>query len=254
MRSLLAAEGYKLLRSKVLGLLLAGVAALAVIDAVSAYFLQDSLVRGGTAVSALADQSSFLSLFIAAFVGFFVASEFQTGAIRNVLALGKDRVAVATAKVLVACVAIAALFAVLSIVATLAFSVAVGFGDKSPGEFVLFFAWMFALQLVYQLPLAAIFTMFALLTRNTGLTLLCSIGYVIGVLALGAFLNAYPGGALKPGLRLFPQYYVSELYLTEPDVLNLDPAFLLSGLAISAIYFAVAFAIACLVFRRSDVK
>lgn len=254
MNALVRAEWYKLRRSKALGLILVGVAVLAVTDAVSAYLLQDTPVRGHNAVSALSDQSSMLSLLIAAFVGFFVASEFQNGSIRNVLALGKGRVAVAIAKLLAVCIAIAAMFAVLSVVATVAFTVARGFGDQTAPEFLWFFAAMLLLQLAYQLPQAAVFTMFALLSRNTGITILCSIGYVIAVLALGGFLNAYPGGALKPGLRLFPQYYVSELYLTELDTLNLDPSFLLSGFLVSALYFAVACLIAFAVFRRSDVK
>ena len=254
MKSLVAAEWYKLRRSKVLAIVLAGVSALAVVDALSAYFLQDSLLRGDNAVSALADQSSFLSLWIAAFVGFFVASEFQTGAIRNVLALGKGRTAVALAKLFSACVAVAAILAVLGLVATVAYTAAVGFGDKTAGEFLAFFAVNFVLQVAYQLPQAAVFTMFALLSRSIGLTILFSIGYVIFVLALGGFLNAYPGGALKVGLRFFPQYYVSELHLTEPDVLNLDPSFVLTGLAVAAAYMVVATAIACAVFRRSDIK
>ena len=96
--------------------------------------------------------------------------------------------------------------------------------------------------------------MFALLSRSIGMTILFSIGYVIFVLALGGFLNAFPVGALKPGLLLFPQYYVSELYRTEQDLLNLDPSFVLTGLAVAAAYMVVATAIACAVFRRSDIK
>lgn len=254
MRSLIAAESYKLLRSEALGFVLAGVALLALIDAVSAYFLQDSPVRGHNAIALLADQSSMLSIWIAAFVGFFVASEFQNGAIRNTLALGKGRVAVVLAKLFASCLGVAAIFAVVAVVATAAYSAALGFGDRTAGQFLAFFAWNYVLQLAYQLPLAAVFTMVALLSRNAGLTVLFSMGYVIAILALGAFLNAYPGGVLKPGLKLFPQYYVSELYLTETDTLNLDASFVLTGLLVSATYFVVACIIAALVFRGSDVR
>jgi ABC-2 type transport system permease protein len=254
MRSLIAAEWYKLRHSTVLGVVLLGVAAIAVADALSAYFLQDSPVRGATAVSILGDQSSFLSVWIAAFVAFFVASEFQSGAIRNVLAFGKGRTAVALAKLFSVCVAVVAMLAVMGVVATVAFSAALGFGDKTWGEFLGLFIATFVLQAVYQLPQAAIFTMFALLSRSVGMTILFSIGYVIFVLALGGFLNAFPGGALKVGLRFFPQYYVSELYLTETDLLNLGPAFVLTGVAVSAIYFVVATLIAGAVFGRSDIK
>ncbi len=110
-----------------LAIVLLGVAAVATVEVLSAYFLQESLVRGDNAVSVLADQSSFLSLWIAAFVGFFVASEFQTGAIRNVLALGKARTAVALAKLFAACVAVTTILVVLGLVATLGYTAAVGF-------------------------------------------------------------------------------------------------------------------------------
>jgi ABC-2 type transport system permease protein len=254
MNPLLAAEWFKLRRSRVFALILAGAAAVTAIDVLTAYFLQETVLRGHNAVAVLASQSSFLSVWIAAFVGFFIAGEFPTGAVRNVLALGKDRTAVLFAKLCSACVGVFAIFAVVSFVATLGYSLALGFGDSTLGAFAGRFVAVFLLQLVFHLPQAAVFTMFALLSRSTGVTILLSIGYVIAVLATGGFLNAFPGGSLKAGLQLFPEYYISKLFSAATNELNLDPAFLMRGAAVCAAYCLVATFIAAVAFRRSDVK
>jgi ABC-2 type transport system permease protein len=193
-------------------------------------------------------------VWIAAFVGFFIAAEFPTGAVRNVLALGNDRTAVLFAKLASACLGVVAIFAAVSLVATVGYSLALGFGDSSIAVFLGRFAAVFVLQVFFHLPQAAVFTMFALLSRSTGMTILLSIGYVIAVLATGGFLNAFPGGSLRGGLQWFPEYYISKLLSAASNELNLDAAFLLPGLAVCAAYCFAATLIAGIAFRRSDVK
>jgi ABC-2 type transport system permease protein len=248
MTALIAAEWYKIRHSRVLMIILAGITAQTALQIVASSSLQETML-GQNGVTMLAENSSLLALWFAAFVGFFIASEFQNGTIRNVLALGKDRTQVFLSRLLSACIASAAIFAIVSLVATVGFSAAFGFGDIAPGEFLSSFAWTFSMQLVYQFTYAAVFTMFAFLSRNPGMSIILSVAYMIFVFASGGFLNNYPGGSLKFALQFYPQHYISEF-----STLSGDPSFITNGLIVSAVYIISAFAIAFTVFKNSDVK
>ena len=244
MTTLIVSEWYKILRSRALAIILVGVAAFTFIQVLSSYFMQEFLL-GQNSVAEIGRNSSILSLGMAAFVGFFVASEFQYGTMRNVLALGKNRMHVFLSKVLSACVAVAAIIAVFSIAGTVGFSMAFGFGDMALGEFSRFFVWNFSMQLLYHLTLAAIFTMFAFLSKSPGMTILLSVGYVIATLAIAGFLNNFPGGTLKFALEFFPQYYSSNI-----DDLSGELAFITDGVIVSVAYIALACIIGVAVFKK----
>ena len=248
MTPLIRAEWYKLRRSKLLGMILAGVAVQTVIQIVSSYVLREPSL-GQNGVLMLADNSSLLCVWIAAFVGLFIASEFQNGTIRHSIALGRDRTHVFLSKVFSAAIGVTAIFAVVSGVATLGFGAAFSFGELAVGEFLRFLTWNFVMQLLYHFTFAAVFTMLAFLGKNPGMTVLLSIGYVIAILAIGAFLNNYPDGGLKYALEVFPQYYISEF-----GTISGDPVGITNGVIVSAAYIALALIIGCTVFNKSDIQ
>ncbi|MDR2418445.1 MAG: ABC transporter permease [Treponema sp.] len=69
--------------------------------------LEEEPVLGQIAISKICDASPFLCIWLSSFTGFFIATEFQNGTIRNTLALGKKRSSVYLAKlaaVFLACI------------------------------------------------------------------------------------------------------------------------------------------------------
>lgn len=165
MTMLISAEWYKLLRGKVLAVILAGVTAQTLLFQVLKQYAKsdEPPVPGQFGVMVLVDTATFLQVWLLAFVGYFVASEFQNGTMRNTLALGKNRTHVYLSKLLFAFIAIAAIFATVSIVSTAGLSAVSGFGDMTFNEFWRFFTLNFFMQLLYHLTFAAVFTMFAFL-------------------------------------------------------------------------------------------
>lgn len=245
MTTLISAEWYKLLRSKVLAVILAGITAETLLQVLLKTYDKEP-IPGQFGVTVATDASVILQVWLIAFVGYFVASEFQNGTMRNILALGKNRTRVYLSKLFSASIAIAAIYATVSIVATAGFSVAFGFGDMTFNEFWRFFTWNFSMEILYHLTFAAIFTMFAFLSRSLGMTILLGIGYWIVMLFLPGLLSTM---GLDFAVKYLPQYYIGAF-----KGLSGDPAFITKGLIASAAYFVLTSIIGCIVFKKSDIK
>lgn len=242
MTTLLSAEWYKLLRGQVLAVILAGVTAQTLL--LQVVILTPVPAQFG--VLFLADTSIFLQVWLLAFVGYFVASEFQNGTMRNILALGRNRTQVYLSKLLFTFIAIAAIFAAVSIVSTAWLSAAAGFGDMTYNEFWRFFASNFFMQLLYHLTFAAVFTMFAFLSRSLGMTLLLGIGYWIVKWNLPMVLSRL---GLAFAIKYLPDHYIGMFGQS-----NGDPAFITQGMIVSVAYIVITSIIGCIVFKKSDIK
>lgn len=248
MKALVKSEWFKIRHDKPFKIILISVVILMIIQIISEYHLQVEITLGQYSIAKIGQNSALLSLFIAAFVGLFTASEFQNGTIRNTLALGISRQLVYLSKMFAACVAVFAILSFVSVVNTIGNSIAFGFGDMSFVDFLLFFAWNFISQVLFHSTYAAVFTMFAFLSKSSITTVLLSVGYVIVVLATGGFFNAFPGGGLKFLLEYFPEYYMSEI----SDLASLS--FIVKGIAVSGSYIILSSIIGSKAFLRSDIK
>ncbi|HYG60231.1 MAG TPA: ABC transporter permease [Symbiobacteriaceae bacterium] len=253
MTTLISSEWYKLIHNKLLALILAGVALQTMLQVQGEYAMEKA-VLGQYGVAMVADSSWFLVIWIVAFVGFFVASDFQNYTVRNVLALGKNRTQIFLSKLLAACIAVTAIFATASIVNTVGYTLAFGFGDMSFGEFLRFSSWNFLMQLLFHLTFASVFCLFAFLSRNPGGTILLGIGYMVGEMLAMGFMANYPGNVLAFAVDYFPSYYIGRFFHPVKHILNLDPAFIRQGIIVSLAYIVVPCIIGCAVFKRSDVK
>ena len=249
MNTLILAEWYKILHSKTLGLILIGVAALTSLEILSSYLMQETHVLGQNSIIKLGEGMSMHALWIAAFAGFFIASEFQNGTIRNVIALGKDRTHILLSKIFSACIAVVAILAINGIVAIIGLTAAFGFGDMTIGEFSRLSVWSFFMQVIYHSTYAAVFTMLAFLSKNSGMTILLCVVYEIATLAIGGFLNNFPGDSLSFALQFFPQYYASEI-----DDFGFNLTFIVNGIIISVVYLVASSMIGSVAFKKSDIK
>lgn len=244
MTRLMTSEWYKIRRSKLLALILVGIAAQTVFQVWTSY--TDHFVNlGQTGLLKMAENSILLCMWIAGFIGLYTAPEFQQGTLRNVLALGKNRSHVYLSMLLSSSIAIAAILAVVSIVATVGLTAAFGFGDMALGDFLRFFFWNYLMQLLYHLSFAALFCMFAFICKSPGITILLGIGYTVASFALTGFLDKH----LPVALDYLPQTYISGF-----TYFSSDPAFVVRGLFVSAAYFVITWIVGSIVFKKSDIK
>ncbi|MGO4546382.1 ABC transporter permease [Paenibacillus sp. 2TAB23] len=247
MTSLIYAEWYKLLRGKVLAIILACVTAQTVIQVLGQYTTTgEPPFPGQLGVLVAANGSFLLQLWLSAFVGYFVASEFQNGTMRNIVSLGKNRTHVYLSKLFSACVAITAIYAMITIVATAGFSAVFGFGDMAINEFTSFFTWNFFMQVLYHLTYAAIITMFAFVSRSLGMTIILGFGYMLVMLFFPGFLSRV---GLEDMEEYLPGYYISGF-----GQLSGDPSFVAKGIIVTAAYFVITCIIGCIIFNKSDIK
>ncbi|HYF94320.1 MAG TPA: ABC transporter permease [Symbiobacteriaceae bacterium] len=254
MTTLISSEWYKIIHSKLLAWILTGVTAQSLLEVQGAYAVEKTPVLGQRAVAMVADGSAFLAIWIVAFVGFFVAADFQTSTLRNVLALGKNRTHVFLSKLIAACIAVTAIYATVTIVKTVGYTVAFGFGDMPVGEYLRFSSWNFFMQLFFHLTLASLYCLFAFLGKNPGMTILLGIGWLIGELVVMHFFESYPGRVLAFAAEYFPSYYIQRFYHPVKQTLNLDPAFIRQGIIVSLAYLVVPTVVGCALFKRSEVK
>ena len=209
MKQLVQAEWYKIQRSKTLRYLCIAIFVGNSISVISSVIVKETFSWGQSGVLQIG--SSMNAIWFGAFAGFFIASEFQNGSIRNVLSLGKNRVCVFIAKVISMLIAITIMLFVLAVSLTICFTITSEFGTMAVGAFIPYFILNFFNELIFHLPYAGFFTMFAFLTKKPGLTILLSFGYEFLVLATGAILQNYPGKNLKFLLQYFPQYYYTKI-------------------------------------------
>ena len=247
MKNLLKAELYKLSRSRTLFYLMLllfltntfGIITNTLLKTYTMYG-QDAIFQAGTSVNAM---------WFGAFAGFFIASEFQNGGIRNILALGKNRAYVFMAKVISMILCIAILLCVIVIVQIIGNSIVTGFGSKSLIEFTVFLLKNFTHLVVFHLAYAGFFTMFAFITQKAGLTILFSFCFEALILVCGGFFENFKGMNLKPFLQLFPHYYYTKI-----DFNLTNDQFFVNGYIVCLLYFLVPVIISILIFKRTDIK
>lgn len=247
MKNLLKAELYKLTRSKtllylILLLLVTNTFGIITNNLLKNYILlgQNGIFQAGSSVNAM---------WFGAFAGFFIASEFQNGSLRNTLALGKNRLQVFMAKTVSLAVSISMLLLVIILVQTLGNTIVNGFGNMPASEFLVFFIKNFLHICIFHLPYAGFFTMFAFLSQKPGITILCSFCYETLILIFGGFFENFKGQNLKPYLQLFPQYYYTKI---EYNLSNQQ--FFINGYLVCLLYFLIPVAISIFIFRKMDVK
>lgn len=247
MKNLLKAELYKLCRSKTLLYLMLLLFVTNTFGIITNFLLkkyvllgQNGVFQAGTSVNAM---------WFGAFAGFFIASEFQNGGIRNALALGKDRGKVFMAKIFSMIICIAILLFVIVVVQTIGNSIVNGFGEMPVGEFAVFFLKNFFHTVVFHLSYAGFFTMFAFLTQRPGLTILLSFCFEAIILVSGGFFENYKGQNLKPFLKLFPQYYYTKI-----DHNLSNQQFFVNGYAVCSLYFLIPIIISVYLFKKMDIK
>ncbi|MEZ4824991.1 MAG: ABC transporter permease [Bacteroidia bacterium] len=247
MKDLLKAELYKLSKSRTLFYLMLLLFVTNTLGIITSKLLknhvlqgQDGIFQAGTSVNAM---------WFGAFAGFFIASEFQNGGIRNALALGKNRAGVFMAKIFSMTICITALLFVIVLVQTIGNSIVNGYGDMPVGEFVVFFLKTFIHIIMFHLPYAGFFTMFAFLTQKSGFTILLSFCYEAILLVCGGFFENYKGQNLKPLLQFFPQYYYTKI-----DNNLTNHQFFVDGYLVCLLYFFVPVIISIFLFRKMDIK
>jgi ABC-type transport system involved in multi-copper enzyme maturation permease subunit len=249
----MAAERFKLTHNKIIPIL----AAFAVVFAaaqVQGTSPQEGAIPGQLGVTTLAALSPFNCILLAAFPGFFVATEFDNGGARNSLALGKNRFHLYITKQTSVFVAFAVTLFVSSVAAAAMGTALFGFGDMGNAEFAGFFLTMFGLQLLYHLVYAALFTAIAFITRNPALTVLLSIGALIAEMVLVAFLGQF-GGFAQTARTVLPTHSVMGLHSWRQGLLgHADPAFLARSVTASVLSIALLTAVGAWAFKKAEIK
>lgn len=262
MTTLLLSEWYKTIRSKVLALVIAGVSLTSILSIHGNISREDmgnltsagleelsesGFLLGRTGVNLISLSSLFICLWVAAFVGFFVASEFQNGTMRNVLALGKNRTHVFVAKLLSVIVALVAILVVVGSVGTIGATLAFGFGDLAFSQYFHYLSVYLPMQLYMHMAFAAVFCAIAFISRNVGMTLLLSIGYLVATLAFTGYVGQFENLAFVQ--HLFPYGYIH--YLTEYPEMTWD--FIPRALLVGAVHILIPCIIGCITFKKADI-
>ncbi len=247
MKDLLNSEWYKLSRSKTLLYLMLLLLVINTFNIITNRLLKSQLLQGQEGIFQAG--SSVNAMWFGAFAGFFIASEFLNGGIRNALALGKTRSSVFIAKIFSMVLCIVMLLLVIVLVQTIGNSIVNRFGDMPFDEFVFYFLKNFLHTLIFHLSYAGFFTMFAFLTQKPGLTILLSFCYETIILVCGGFFENFKGQNLRPLLQCFPQYYYTKI-----DNNLTNPQFFVNGYLVCLLYFFVPIIISIFIFKKMDIK
>lgn len=255
MRHLFSAEMYKIRHTKLLWVILGLVVLQTWIQMDGLRSLEKEPVLGQIAITRICDASPFLCIWLSAFVGFFIAAEFQNGTIRNALALGKKRSSVYLAKLTAVFLACIGMVTVTAITATAVCSVLFGFGGMSLREFLQFFLWTYFNQNVYHLAYAALFTMFAFVSRNVAMTVLLGVGWTIAEMFIIGFLGDYQDGSLAFARDILPSLYVAIFYSEEYDAYWYNNAVqIIKGIAASVFFIGASSIAGISFFGKNDIK
>jgi hypothetical protein len=253
MNRLLAAERFKLSHSIVLPTLAVFAAVFSTLQ-MQGQSANQGVASGQLGVTMLGPLSPFICILLGAFVGFFVATEFDNGGVRNSLALGKDRLHLYLAKQTSVFVAIAALLIVSALCAILMGTARFGFGDMPTDAYAGFFLTIFFLQLLYHLVYASLFAAIAFITRNAAMTVLLTIGWLIFEMVLVSFLGRFAGFALSVR-TVFPIYSVSGLYEAQQGLYGYaNPMFVTRSIVASIVSVIILTAIGAWAFRKAEIK
>jgi ABC-2 type transport system permease protein len=200
---------------------------------------------GSLGAHTLSTISNVYSMAIIVFCGLFISTEFTQGTIRNAICIGVSRVKMYVSKLFV-CAAMLALCMFVSIITfIMGFTILYGFGDGT--GFFPDTAMVFAMQFLYHATYAGVGCLLTFLIPNIALSVAAGIVIVIFEGVLVEICTAFD--ALNNIAPLIPQYYVTRLN----DNLG-NFGFLASGALVSIVFILITAVIACMVFRRQDIK
>jgi ABC-2 type transport system permease protein len=264
MTGLIKAEWYKLWRSRLFYVLLIVIACVAVFYTGVVKFLDTNPLAQGEAVAVgdvfdfpaagqsgvfmLGELSTMISICLAAFVGLFVASEFNNGTIHHALALGKSRTKVFLSKLFSAGTATATFLLTASAVSTVGLTLLFDFGTLSFPEYLKQLFPVLSLQLLLHVTYSILFCLIAFLSRSAGQSILVCIGYVLASSVLLSILGSFDTfGAIA---KILPQYYVAALGNFSDEMISLA----VGTIAVSISYSVAAIWVGNSVFKKMDVK
>jgi hypothetical protein len=246
-RRLIAAEWFKIRHHKSLPILVAFAAAFAAVQT-HERTVAEGVISGQLGVTALASVSPLNGILLAAFVGFFVAAEFDNGGVRNSLALGKDRLLLYLSKQASVFAALAAILLASSVAATMVGTMRLGFGDMDAAGYLGFLCTIFALQWLYHAVYAALFAAIAFIARSPALTVLLSIGAIIFETVFMAFLGYFDGFA-QSVQSVLPSYNIRLAFFG-----HTDPAFLTHSVTASVAAILLLCAVGAWAFGRAEIR
>ena|GEM_PF-2032256 len=241
MKSLLTAELYKLKQSKpVIGLLV-----LAFV--IPTYVIP--FVRRGRAYSTASEETLrwaaavFMNVnYIIAgiFIGLVITSEFQNGLIRNVICMGNSRVQIYLSRLFSASVITVAIFIVYS------FSkiVLIGFMEGFAGLDWVVISKYGMVFLPYYLAVAATFTLFAFVSKKSGITVALCFIYTMFIFHSPSLLD----------VRFLPQFFIYTYFVGTHLDFHRDFTYLLHGAAVSVAHMVIVTVFGGVVFIKSDIK
>ena len=262
MRELIKAELYKMRQSKLFVILLIIIAAQAVMQTALVYIVQNDLftvgrdaevlainfaLTGQNGVLMLNNALLILPVCLAAFVGMFVAAEFQNNTVRAALALGKKRETIYFSKLFSSCTAIA-IFLIVSVAATtLCMTLFFGFGNMPFTQYLIQLFTTLRFHFFLFSTFASVFCMIAFLCRNTGAAIIIGVVYFLVMMSLSSLFGTFDTFAfLAKGL---PSYYIS----SANDLIS-KSGFLAGAVTVTLSYIAVSTATGLFVFRKADIK
>jgi len=186
-----------------------------------------------------------ITVCIAAFVGLFIAPEFQNSTIRNAIALGKRKSLFVLSKMLISLIAVAIIILNITIILTIGFSIIYGSGSLANFEYLKQILMILPLQILLHYVFAALFCMFAFLSRNSGITSIISAAYVIFSILLAGTPIDYNGELIiiKPA---------PIIYILRHNGFSDNLAFMLGAFIVSILHIVISYLIACAVFRKMD--
>lgn len=248
MSLLIQSESYKLVRSKAFGLILLIVLAIIALDLSSAINYSDVDMYGMYILGEIPSYSVFFQMALIAFAGFFSALDFQYGTIRNLISLGKHRVAIYFSKLFSIFAATAITIVFFTLIETLLYSAVYGFGDVPAGKYLLSFLNIIGLQIYFHFGYASVILMFVFICRSAVLPIVITFIMMFGNILLPQILGGFFGGKYA-----FLIDYLLQTY-TEQIVPGAAVSNLALGTATCAGYIIVSSVIGVLAFWKSDVK
>jgi ABC-type transport system involved in multi-copper enzyme maturation permease subunit len=197
---------------------------------------------GVDASAVLPNIAPFFIMFLAAFVGFFVATGFGNRTLGAAVSSGRSRLSVYLAKLAPAAIFTAAIIAVAIAVSAAMFTLINDFGDMPLLKFFSQTGEIFALQLVFNSAFACLILMFAFISQSPLITMILGVGYVFASMIAGPKLPEW-------AQELFPTHYVENCIPGQ-----IDMVFIGKGIAVSIIYGTICLAVGYLVFRKREIK
>jgi ABC-type transport system involved in multi-copper enzyme maturation permease subunit len=246
MRALISTAWYKLLRSRMLGVTGLVCLFLAAVQLQSAYMRSGSIFLQDSAILIGSRYSEFWQIAALFAVGLFCASEFTDGTIRLPVSIGNSRNSVYLAGLFAASLISTFILLAISLGVGLFCLIVSGTGGAGLGEALLLWGASLGKEIIFHLPYASLFLMFAFISRTPALSIILNFITVIVLSVLPSYIAIIDGGKYQFLIQYFPGYAI--------DVIGTAGENVLLGFAVSLVWTAAAAAIGCLVFSKNDIK